>query len=484
MIMASSSSLSDFRELHDCCRFVSDYFETSDFSDSKVKEIINIFNQNTDLTSAESWPDLNPAFCAIQLIRADILDAVLRNGIDVNLVYYDGFKYLTLIDLATRSQNSEIFRVLIKYNIDLKLNINRVNTYNSFFPSVLMKSMRYFDKDPNYDCFKEILKSPKISEIINMQTEKYGGGSSALGIAIHKQKIEWIELLLNAGADLEMRNFLGETPLLEATDTNPQIVKFLIERGANLHVTRRFDSVLSCVCMYMPEKYGDEKTELIEFLLQKGCDPNTHIGRHEEPLIFTIVRNCQNSLLLPFIQAGLDLNIKHRDKRKSLLHWAIKHENFEALETFLKSGVDVNIKDEEGDTPLHETVGNDFTNPEMAIFVIKKLLQFNADVNAKDYANYTPLHIAVILQNKRVMDLLLTSGADPNSLDDVERSPIMLNIITNDNAELTDDIIHAGGDLSYIFPSGHTAMHVAAWHGHPRQVQHIGRHYLEYLKEL
>src|SRR5262245_60582958 len=66
---------------------------------------------------------------------------------------------------------------------------------------------------------------------------RHADGSTALAWAVHRGDLESIDLLLAAGADANLANELGVTPLWLACDGSATIVERLLKSRANPNVT-------------------------------------------------------------------------------------------------------------------------------------------------------------------------------------------------------------------------------------------------------
>ena len=135
----------------------------------------------------------------------------------------------------------------------------------------------------------------------------------------------------------------------------------------------------------------------------------------------------------------------------SLLHVAARNNNYEICKMLLKFGADVNKLNLDGQSPLNVAETNTnysickllvkrrkrkekriLYNKALHIFARKndlttcKELINSVNVNETDEKERTPLHVAVIFANDKVCELLLEYGADVNTKDSYNDSPIQL----------------------------------------------------------
>ncbi|MCX7758309.1 MAG: ankyrin repeat domain-containing protein [bacterium] len=94
--------------------------------------------------------------------------------------------------------------------------------------------LHYCSLNNSVNTLENLLKHKEFKNIID-QKDKYG--NSPLKLAIQKGNKDIVELLLNNGSDINLRdNFLGFTPIMTAAFNNKkEIVKLLYSKGANLY---------------------------------------------------------------------------------------------------------------------------------------------------------------------------------------------------------------------------------------------------------
>ncbi|CAB0035308.1 unnamed protein product [Trichogramma brassicae] len=122
-----------------------------------------------------------------------------------------------------------------------------------------------------------------------------------------------------------------------------------------------------------------------------------------------------------FLEAGQDPNSLVQETGDSLLHMALKLGQRRVVEMLLRHGADTNLRNGDGWTSLHLICkkyrdDDDFVE---TFFKISKEVNRPPQIDAVDNLGWTPLQYALADGcKKRVIQILLEEGADPNSVND------------------------------------------------------------------
>lgn len=165
--------------------------------------------------------------------------------------------------------------------------------------------------------------------------------------------LDIIDVLIQAGADIDIRNKGGLTPLASACRRDRcEIAKYLIQSGANVNpVNEEGDSplILAIESGYYPD------SELVGLLLAAGADPDHKNSWGQTPLS-AAVRVCSESNLVGQLiieqLIGHNCNVDPGFNGKSIIHLAIDRGQDRVVERLIRAGCDINDLDKFGYSPL------------------------------------------------------------------------------------------------------------------------------------
>jgi ankyrin repeat protein len=236
-------------------------------------------------------------------------------------------------------------------------------------------------------------------ELVNAQDES---GLTPLHYAVnygYENQIQIINLLLEKGADVNIKTLDGRTPLHNAAEAaNKNVVELLISKGAKVNVKNDSD----CTPFFYAVVRGHK--EIINLLLANGAEIDVK-DRKAKIMLHSAASNGIKNLVDLMISKGADI-ITKSENGGTLLHSAAAGGLNELAQMMIEKDAKVNEKNLYSLTPLHLAAINGKTK------MVELLLANEANINIKSNNGKTSLHYAENAGNKDVVDLLITKGAD------------------------------------------------------------------------
>ena len=164
--------------------------------------------------------------------------------------------------------------------------------------------------------------------------------------AVRQNSPDIVQLLLDAGADINHKDMTDRTPLGLAVESNAvQIAKILIDNGADVNVPyggkgRRItvtDWGLIHAAAWGPYP------EIADLLLRKGVKHDVHSAAGLGDV----------AVLIKLLEDGADLESKRVDGRTAL-HWAAMNGQTDAVQLLLDRGAAIDATDVADRTPLYQ----------------------------------------------------------------------------------------------------------------------------------
>jgi len=324
-------------------------------------------------------------------------------------------------------------------------------------------------------------------------TKKLGNYQSPLLAAIQLKKAKVVKLLLELGADANVKSRYKRTALQEAIVRGDNGIVFdVLDKTKDVNqVDRNNSSALSYCIMYR----GDN-VELVDALISKGANIELANRNKQTPLISACYSN-RPKIAARLLEAGANLSAVDNNKNTPLL--AACMISGDLTKAMLDKGADPVVVNRQKQTALHllcqsarrygvgtiDKKGEQWvSNASKA--VLEELLKKFDDVDMKDASGRTPLNMAVFASNLHLIGPLIDRGADPNHVDNT-KIPMISVAAQNGSSEVVEKLIQSGAKLNVKDAVGDGPLHSAAKAGgmiFGPQLTTDGARYVETLKHL
>ena len=242
--------------------------------------------------------------------------------------------------------------------------------------------------------------------VVELNHQNATNNYTALHYAVVQGDMDVVQVLIDAGADIDTQNDLGRSPLNTACESGAlDIVKMLVRAGATDNG--------ACTCLMFAANSG--RTEIARYLvglpeveLNRQNAANYHTALH-----FAVVSGVTDVVQI-LLDAGADFDTQNISGR-SPLHsacdsGALDIETPDVVKTLVEAGAGVRATDNEGHTCLIIAACCGHTETVRYLVGLPEV-----DVNYQDAANnFTALQYAVDEEEMDVVQVLIDAGADEN----------------------------------------------------------------------
>ena len=314
-------------------------------------------------------------------------------------------------------------------------------------------------------------------------------GKTSLHSAARGGHLGVVKLLLEHDADIEARNRYEETPLIRAAiNDQAEIVGFLIDHGANIEA----EDHQGFTALHRTVRHG--RSAAFAMLLEKGAHLGTK-GENGKTLLHSVVTEDRIDMLRILLGLNVDLESQDHegltplhdaasygkesavllllDKGAHLqsktkhnetpLHKAAWEGNVNAMRALINRGADLEAENDLRQTPLHMAVQGGKEN------AVRLLLSLDVNIEAPNMEGETPLFAAIYTnkKSKNIVQLLLDNGAsiEARTTGFDEGWTVLHSAAIVDNVKLVQMILDRGLDVNVTDASGLTPLGLATARG-------------------
>ncbi|RDW66000.1 hypothetical protein BP6252_09635 [Coleophoma cylindrospora] len=313
---------------------------------------------------------------------------------------------------------------------------------------------------------------------------------TALIIAAESGFHDIMKILLEHGADVGLSDYKNRNVIhVSAGRGDTNCVQLLLEHGASIMIRDYYQSNP----LHLAAAGGHES--LVSLLLENGASL-TATNHHGETPLHVATLQGHAGVVSILLAAELDPEKRQRDAMASL-HWGIDAGKLAVIKRLLEP----EASKAEFQRSIYDSILGIAPNIDQGNFVevIEFLLDCWTNINTGNHRGQTLLHQAAKLGNlqlaqilftrhasmtieandgetsfltacgqksRRIVELFLRAGADPNSIQPDNRYTALHKAAEGGDVEIVKLLVERGADVNAELPGGLTALHLASEKGH------------------
>gem|GEM_PF-844634 len=276
-------------------------------------------------------------------------------------------------------------------------------------------------------------------------------GETPLHLAAADDNVEQVRILLEHGADVNIRDKTGNTPLITLSrncssnrgiEQELTIVRMLLDRGADINARNYFGAT---ALIKLSELNMDRREDLIRLLIERGSAIDRFDGKFQTALHRAADMGTPKTVKM-LLEAGASVDIRDiygcnpldvarydREEKLALLFpykkdaciiEAVFYDQLDDIERLVKA-------DDGGVEHVHSDWNNGATSLILAaqkgsLKLVEKLIELKANVNAQDTLGNTALHYAAQKDKNDIVAALLRAGASVTCKNRTGKTPVDL----------------------------------------------------------
>ncbi|XP_018426724.1 PREDICTED: E3 ubiquitin-protein ligase MIB2 isoform X4 [Nanorana parkeri] len=262
----------------------------------------------------------------------------------------------------------------------------------------------------------------KVREMLQKHPDKVdirNQGRTALQVASHLGHIEVVKVLIQANANIDLKDDEGDSALHYAAYGNQAaIIRLLLAKGANAELLNN----AKCTALYIAVNKGF--MEVVQVLCIPNCAINVQDLHGDTPLHYAITADYRSIIEILTEVPNIDFTVQNQQGFNLLHHSALKGNVLAVGRILERARQLVDSKKEDGFTALHLATLN---NHQEVVEILVK--EGRCDVNLRNNRNQTPVHLAVTHGHINLVQLLVTEGGDVNAEDEDGDTPMHIVLV-------------------------------------------------------
>lgn len=246
-----------------------------------------------------------------------------------------------------------------------------------------------------------------------------------------------VDVLLNAGADVNRQCEYGWTPLYVASthSHNTEIISLLLQAKADVLISNTFgETSLHVACHH-------GFSDAVNAFLAAGAGANVSDKNGETPLFRASYFGHLKVVQTLLSSTGVDVD-KATNNGEIPLHVASYHGHFHCVRALLAASADVNRVDKRRRSPVYKASYSGHAA------TVELLIAAGANLQLSANNNLTPLHIAAYMGHLDAVQTILSNSVTVDSLDTSRGRSALFMAARNGYVEIVEVLIGAGADVN------------------------------------
>lgn len=248
-----------------------------------------------------------------------------------NTPYPDQKVFLRLISAVNKSDTEAIRRLVTQEGVD----VNYSEWFTWLGTTPLIRAA-------------QVSSVKSVHELISLGSDVHATDSrklTAMHHAVTDKKGEIIDMLASAGADINVRDKYGETPLMKASASGIGIKPLtrLVELGADMEAADNKGNTA------LHHAAGNGRTNKpLDYLLRSGASVNVRNTKGETPLVWAVCSGRTRGAEM-LLELGAEIDSRDSDGRTPLLRAIQRGGNMpDRIELLVENGADIYAESEKG----------------------------------------------------------------------------------------------------------------------------------------
>ena len=327
------------------------------------------------------------------ILTPDAPPGVITELISHHNINVQGYFNYSPLHLAVSEKRWDLVAVLVEHGAD-------VNLCDGWKNTSLLAALGKLDSTVDAQICMDVVGQLTSPENVNVKDAE---GRTPLRLVIWGKKWKLVAVLLQRGADVNVRDKLNNTPLHAAVKHSDAPLDVVAQLISSCNINSQ--DAEGCTALRLV--IWDQKWDLVSLLLRHGADVNS-ISSGETPLLKAMDNSELPLAVAKQLVSPDNINVSGV-KGDTALHLAASKHKWDLVPALVNLGADINLCNSDSDTPLLIAANQ----PGVPLNVVTELAS-TQNINMQGFESCTALHLVVENERWNLIEALIRQGADVN----------------------------------------------------------------------